>query len=244
MESIAKLYEDVMAGVEKTAADTSADGGPEFDANFFEKVAEGDEESTTALNDFIDESRAAGHSDEEIEEAVDEAMQATGAEGGSAIGEPDDEYEEAKLSAYNGGAEQALADVLESDMAKEAGVSADDLVDYELGMNFGAGYADARGALDEAIQKIAAKGKKGKKLYERLVEKMAPKGSNVPKSLHIPKGLNMSEAEMALNVSQGEAQRIARRRAKGVVGAAAGTAAAGGLGAAYLAGRKKKDNKK
>lgn len=243
MESIAQLYKDVMDGVvEKTAADTGADAGPEFDQTFFQKVASGDEESVNALNGFIEESRAAGHSDEEIESAVDEAMQATGyEEGHAAVEDTTDEYEGAKQAAYDEGMQKALEDSLESDLAKEGSVSADDLVDFDLGSNYGEGYVEGRSMFDEAVEKIAGKKKAGKSLYQRLVSKMTPKGNVPDKISRLPRGVDPSAAELTLSSMGAKARQTGQRRAKAAIGGAAGAGAAATLGGAYAAGRKKDD---
>jgi len=154
MSEIAKLYEDVMAGVEKTAADTSADNGSNFNANFFQKVAAGDEGAVEEVTEFIEEARAQGASDDQIEAAIDEAAAEAGYADGEVYGDPDD-YEHQKMSAYDNGWGQAMNDVLASNMAKEAGITADDLIEYDMGGAYGEGYTDAREALDEAIEKIA-----------------------------------------------------------------------------------------
>ena len=166
MSEIAKLYNDVMAGVEaeKLAADHNAEdvahdineeGGVEIDAEFFHKVANGDEEAVEVMNNFIEEARAEGASDEEIEEAINEAM--GDAEGGEdqEVYEEVDELEVQKAAAYYEGAETAVFDALDSELAKVAGVTIDDLVEYELGSHYGTGYAETRSELDAVIEKIA-----------------------------------------------------------------------------------------
>jgi hypothetical protein len=157
MSDISKLYEEVMSGteVEKTASDMNADGGPVFDRNFFEKVASGDEDAVGTLSEFIAEAQAEGHSDEEIEEAIAEAMADVGVEDAGVEDAGDSEFELRKAAAYAEGAEKAFADSLTSRLAKTAGVTADDLLEYELGQAYGVGYAEARQAIDAAIEKIA-----------------------------------------------------------------------------------------
>lgn len=178
MSEIAKLYNDVMAGVEaeKLAADQSAehvaddidteDEGIEINAEFFSKVASGDEEAVEVMNNFIEEARAEGATDEEIEAAIAEAMQDAGIEefegsdeeyeNEEASDDSEDEFEVQKAAAYFEGAEQAIVDALESELAKEAGVTIDDLVEYELGAHYGTGYAETRSGIDVVIEKIAA----------------------------------------------------------------------------------------
>lgn len=189
---ISELYDEIMAGeqnpeasaeTEKTAGDASADDGPLFDATFFEKVAAGEDESVDTLNQFIEEARGEGYDDDQIEEAIGEAMQAAGygeaGEAPAAVEEPEtDEYEQAKMSAYIEGSEKALEDMLNSDMAKAAGITAEDVVEYELGNCFGAGYFETRQELDEDLAKIAeAKKETGAQaLVAKIAEKKKGKG--------------------------------------------------------------------
>lgn len=246
MSEIAKLYDEIMSGeeIEKVASDTTADSGPEFDRTFFEKVAAGDEESVGAVNAFIDEARAEGHSDEEIEEAIGEAMQAAGYDEDYGDLE-DDEFEVAKVSAYLEGSEQAVVDVLESDMAKEAGVTAEDLIEFELGGHFGAGYAETRAEAEEALAKIAAaKGKVGKKvraLGKNLMEKLRAGPVAAHEGLtrkFLPKNvMKLSPQKQQL------AMQRARRMATGVMGAGVGAAGAGLGYGAYRMARGRNKNK-
>jgi hypothetical protein len=242
---IAKLYDEVMSGqaetTEKTAADVNADSGPEFDAAFFEKVAAGDEEAVGIVNQFIEEARAEGHSEEEIENALGEAMVAAGIEDEQAIGEPEtDEFEEAKMSAYLEGSEQAISDVLESPLAKEAGITIDDLVEYELGGHYGTGYAETRTEAEEAITKIAETkaglGAKAKELGSKLLGKIKAGGAAYGRAM---RGSGAGGLKGALGAGAGKA------RAAQVWGARLGTGAvAGGAGyGAYRMAKGKKDKK-
>ena len=165
MSDIAALYEEVMAGAaetEKVASDVNDDTGPEFGPEFFEKVAAGDEASVTVLNDFIENAKAEGHSEEEIESAIVQVMDDAGIELGDDEGEEGDyvddeasEFEQQKAAAFLEGAEKAIEDAMDSDFAKEAGVSMDDLAEFELGGQYGEGYAQTRSMVDNAILKIA-----------------------------------------------------------------------------------------
>jgi hypothetical protein len=143
VSNISKMYEEIMA---KTA---SFDDG--LDADFFHKVASGDDDATEQLGYLIEAARAEGHSDEEIESAIEAHM----ADAGLA---DDSGYDLQKAAAYDEGAEAAINDILNSDFAKTAGITADDLVEYELGQAYGVGYAEARQAAEEAIEKIAKAG--------------------------------------------------------------------------------------
>lgn len=257
---IAKLYDEVMSGqaqqtettTVKTAADVNADSGPEFDAAFFEKVAAGDEEAVGIINQFITEAQAEGHSDEEIETALGEAMQAAGIEddGQTEVEEPEtDEFEAAKMSAYLEGGEQAIADVLESPLAKEAGITADDLIEYELGGHYGAGYAETRTEAEEAITKIAdAKaglGAKAKELGSKLLGKIKAGGKRYGQlmaggakgTVGEMKGRRAGHSLKGLRQMTGEALKVHGTRA--ATGAVAGGAGYG----AYRLAKGKKDKK-
>jgi hypothetical protein len=262
MSDIAKLYSDVMAGVEaeKTAAasDMNDENGIDFDRDFFEKVASGDEDATAVINEFIEEARSEGASDEDIESAIAEAMETAGIdENGDAVEpEVEDEYEQSKAAAYLEGSDQAVTDVLDSDFAKEAGVTADDLLDYELGGIYGAGYAETREIVDEVVTKIAEHKKEAKKgkgvkkgaqaLAKKLMGKAKAAGTAVKGAPGAAHGA-LSKKYLPKNVMRlgGAKQQKAVERAGRM---ATGTMAAGGaagLGAAgYGASRMAKKDKK
>ena len=145
MSEIAKLYEQVMAEQPATQGNE-----PAFDGEFFAKVASGDDESLQALNEVIDEARANGASDDQIEAALAEAVEASGYEDAGTEG-GEDEFEVEKQSAYAEGSAQAIEDMLGSDLAKTAGITAQDLMEYELGTHYGAGYAQTRQELEDAM---------------------------------------------------------------------------------------------
>jgi hypothetical protein len=155
-KNIADLYNEVMsqAATEKTASDAS---GVVFDRSFFEKVASGDEDSVGALNAFIDEARGEGYNDEQIESAIDEAMSEAGVgdDDDTGTGVDEDEFEMAKSAAYAEGVEEAFAHVMESDIVKTAGLTEQDLMEYQLGLAKGQGYAETRAALESVVEKIA-----------------------------------------------------------------------------------------
>ncbi len=275
MSEIAKLYNDVMAGVEaeKLAADQTADHvaydietedeGVEINAEFFSKVASGDEEAVEVMNNFIEEARAEGASDEEIEAAIAEAMQEAGIEDIEASDEEwssddvDDEFEVQKAAAYLEGAETAVVDALESELAKEAGVTADDLVEYELGSYYGAGYAETRAELDAVVEKIAAHKKEsgarmeaakaGAKKVMEGVKSMAGKGAEKAKSggkryKELLTGSNLGATGLGRATTEGkeEARKVLMTRiGTGAVGTAG---LAGGGAMAYNKMKKKKDN--
>lgn len=274
---IAELYSQVMAGEEaekvaSAATDVADDGGPEFDRAFFEKVASGDEEAVAVINQFIEESRAEGHSDEEIEGAIAEALQAAGVEdepeatetetetaAAAEIEEDEDDVE--KAAAYIAGAEKALEDVLESDLAKEAGVTLEEIEEYMLGGFYGSGYAEARRELDEVVEKIAAHkkeagkvgdaaravGGKAKELAGKLMSKA--KGAGATAADKVKAGGNRAKELLTGSnlgaTGLGTATPAGKAEARKVLGArvAAGTLGVGtaGAGALALKSRKKKD---
>lgn len=275
MSDIAKLYDDVMNNAqEKTAADAAAndvaeDTGPEFNAEFFDKVASGDEESAGILNSFIEQAREEGHSDEEIESAIADAMKAAGVEasdeqadgvdndqGESVEDEEIDEFEQAKAAAYMEGVNQALADVLESDLAKEAGVTAEDLIDYELGGVYAQGYAESRMAYDEVVEKIATHKKEagakmdaakaGAKKLMQGAKEVAGKGAAKAKAggaryKQLMTGSNLGATGLGTATPAGKAEArkiLATRLGTGAVGA--GTLGGAGYGVHKM--RKKKDS--
>lgn len=157
-KNIADLYNEVMSSqaAEKTAADVSAAEGAVFDRGFFEKVASGDEDAVGALNSFIDEARAEGHSDDEIESAIGQAMADAGIDDEDGEESADDDFENAKMASYNEGAAEAYAHIMGSDAVKTAGITEDDLIQYHLGLAKGQGYAETRQALEEVVEKIAS----------------------------------------------------------------------------------------
>jgi hypothetical protein len=247
MDSISNLYDEVMAGaIEKTAAETEGQDVA-FDADFFEKVAAGEDEALGELSAFVEAAQAEGASDEQIEEALGEAMQAAGydegAEGEDAEDdEGEDEFENAKLSAYVQGSEQAIVDALESEMAKEAGVTFDDLVEYELGGHFGTGYAETRQEADEAIEKIAAKKGKAAKGAKALLDKIRGAGSRYGELMAGGKGKPGMRSAFD-RVAKGSPAAKTRTEARKVIGARLGTGAAVGAAGAggYRMARGKKD---
>lgn len=259
MSDIAALYEEVMAGAaetEKVASDVNDDAGPEFGPEFFEKVAAGDEASVTVLNDFIENAKAEGHSEEEIESAILQVMEDAGVEGGEEAAdgtyggeaEEADEFEQQKAAAFMEGAEKAMTDALESDFAKEAGVSLDDLLEFELGGQYGEGYAQTRAVLDNAILKIAeAKelekeaGRLGKlkgKLMEMVNPTAAQRVAKQTRGYRAGGGtVSMAERKKMLAT----AKKDTEKRKKLLKNVGKGALVTGGLGAAggagYMAGK-------
>lgn len=157
MSDIAKLYDEVMAGVEKTASDTSAQGGQAFDRNFFEKVASGDDDAVETMNAFIEEARAEGYDDGAIESAVAAAMSDSGMSDEEIYGDDaqgDDDYESEKVAMYHGGCQQAIEDVLEK--AASYGIGPENFAEYDMGVAYGEGYGVTRQEMEEALFKIAS----------------------------------------------------------------------------------------
>lgn len=168
MSDISDLYDNVMAehrektaSQQQTAEDTTDNDGSVFDAEFFDKVASNDADAVAEFNEAVEAARAGGASDEDIEASIDAMISEAY---GQKTASDDDEYvedveggdfEEIKVAAYNAGAEQALIDVLESELAKVAGVTLDDLADFDLGGDYAAGYAQTREHYAEAVEKIA-----------------------------------------------------------------------------------------
>jgi hypothetical protein len=249
-KNIADLYNEVMSSQAATAEKTaSAQNDVAFDASFFEKVASGDEEAVGALNAFIDEARSEGHSDEEIEAAIGEAMNDAGIDLGEDAG--DDDFEMAKSAAYAEGVEEAFAHVMGSDFAKTAGVTEQDLMEYELGLAKGQGYAETRAALEAVVEKIA-----GAKID--WIKSMAGKGKDAVVAGGKRYGQLMAGGAKGFEPGATTASRAGNRNlvrslmGKGLegdraealksLGARAGTAAVAG-GAAY-GGKKMYDRKK
>lgn len=174
MNDINQMYRDLKAKseAEKTASAAEDNNATEseagelvLDADFFMKVASGDEASLAALEGLTKEAMEQGFDEAQINQSLLEAAEAAGvdfdqldkiAEGETVEDEgEEDPLEMAKVAAYCEGADKAVADALESEMAKEAGVTAEDLEQYELGLAYGAGYYEKRAELDAAIEKIA-----------------------------------------------------------------------------------------
>jgi hypothetical protein len=251
MSEIGELYDTIMAGeMNKVAGDVGQDGGVEFDGNFWEKVASGDEEANTELGAFIDDARENGYDDEQIAAALDDAMYE-----GAAIGdEPINELEEAKHAAWNDGFEQAIAESLE--LAKQAGIEVDvsELADYDRGTSYGDGFAQGRLYADEAIEKIAEVKEAG--MRTQLVKALGRQvGGDVARSGRFV-GRQAARAGKAVGrgakgyghaMAGGRGARGWRERVLGargqmgkVWGARVGTAAGLGGGAALVASRRKK----
>lgn len=261
MNDIAKLYEEVMAGAgtEKVAADMSeTEQGVEFDAEFFTKVASGDEDATMELAAFIDDARANGYDDDAIEAALAEAMAEAGVEKQAADEgeEIEDGFEHEKVAAYHEGFAKAIEDGLEK--AASLGVTEDDIVEYELGLAYGGGYAEGRQYLNDAVEKIAgAKMEAAKGMANKALGAIKARGAAAGDAVktyfaggdakrmaakHLAAGPTGSytaqEKKQLLSAMKTKAERIGKRR-KLVAGLAAGTVAAGGIGGAgYMAGKK------
>lgn len=260
MSDIANLYNEVMnqAEAEKTASDMSE--GPAFDKTFFEKVANGEEEAVEALNSFIDEARSEGYSDDQIEEAIGESMSDAGIIESEASDDGEDgesEFELHKAAAYAEGATKAVEDVLDTDMAKTAGVTAEDFMEYEVGMAYGQGYAETRRAAEEIVIKIAsAKKQVGAKLrlgvgdrlkqyfqggsaLDRAAKRLGTSGIKGNQSLSDGTGrIPMQVRKAILKEEQSAVKGIGRRRQAVAGGLALGAAGAGGV-AAGMASRKR-----
>jgi hypothetical protein len=261
MSDIANLYNEVMnqAEAEKTASDMSE--GPAFDKTFFEKVANGEEDAVEALNAFIDDARSEGYSDDQIEEAIGESMSDAGiieSEGSDDGQEGESEFELQKAAAYAEGATKAVEDVLETEMAKTAGVTAEDFMEYEVGMAYGQGYAETRRAAEEIVTKIAAAKIPGQKLKmgigaklkqyfaggdaaERAAKRLADSAHGRGTSLSDGTGrIPMQVRKAILGEEKAAVKGIGNRRKAVAGGLALGAAGAGGV-AAGMAGRKSRD---
>ena len=257
-KNIADLYNEVMsqAETEKTASDAS---GVVFDRSFFEKVASGDEDSVGALNAFIDEARGEGYNDEQIESAIDEAMSEAGVgdDDGTDSDIDEDEFEMAKSAAYADGVEEAFAHVMQSDIVKTAGLTEQDLMEYQLGLAKGQGYAETRAALESVVEKIAegkiaalsdyakrakdsvmSAGKRGKDLLgarnvRANVKEMAGEGATMGKKIKTYGDILRGNAGNAQMTSEA-------RKSLGAQALAAGGVAGGAYGAKKMYDRKQK----
>ncbi len=262
MSDIANLYNEVMnqAEAEKTASDMSE--GPAFDKTFFEKVANGEEDAVEALNSFIDDARSEGYSDEQIEEAIGESMSEAGIieseDEGEGADDGEDEFELHKAAAYAEGATKAVEDVLETEMAKTAGVTAEDFMEYEVGMAYGQGYAETRRAAEEIVTKIAAAKIPGQKLkmgvgaklkqyfqggsaMDRAAKRLAGSGIQGNASLSDGTGrIPMQVRKAILSEEKSAVKGIGKRRKAVAGGLALGAVGAGGA-AAGMAARKNRD---
>jgi hypothetical protein len=243
MSEIGELYDSIIAGdMDKVASDV------EFDGDFWEKVASGDEASNAELGAFIDEARESGYDDEQIAAALDDAM-SDGAEIGG-------DLEDAKHAAWNDGFEQAIAESLE--LAKQAGVEVDvdDLVEYDVGGAYGQGFAEGRQYVDEAIEKIAEAKEAGvrTKMLGRIGRQAKKDVGGAAKYLYSggkgkrgKGGIRGAAVGYARAMGGGKGASGWRQRLLGkpgqagkVWGARVGTAAGLGGGAALVANRRKK----
>lgn len=254
MSEISKLYDEVMAGaVKKVAADVTQDQGPAFDASFFSKVAAGEEAEVAELNAFIEQARAEGYDDTAIEAAMTQAMDEVGYQEPETQPEPEtDAFEQEKMSAYVEGANQAIIDVLDSDLAKTAGITIDDLKEYELGGHYGQGYGETRPLIEAAAVKIAeaktaADAKAG--VARRMLEFVKAKGAQGGQLLAGGKkmeigpraGQRAGNRALLANIfgTQGGGNRAEALKSLGARAVAAGAVGGAGVGAHQLL--KKKD---
>lgn len=191
MTNVAQMYEDLRAqqGQEKVASeeqDAQAQAEAQelvMDADYFSKLASGDEDVTAHLQGVIKEASDQGFSDEEIDQSISELAAEAGvdldqlfgevegefeAEGAEKVAEEDD-FEMQKVASFNEGAAQAIEDILENnELIKEGSVTGEDIAEYYLGQAFGEGYFSQRQEMEEAIEKIAA-AKKKDKLKKRMM---------------------------------------------------------------------------
>lgn len=234
--TISGLYEDIVnENQEKTASEQNGEV-VEFNAEFFNKLAAEEEAEVSIMDAFIDDAREQGHSDDDISAAIDEAMDGAGVKQASDEDEPvESEFDIQKEAAYAEGSEQAVMDSLE--MAKEAGVTMDELADFDLGATYAQGYSDTRGALEDAIQKIAAHKKEAglketaSNLFRKGMKSSTVKGEGVKAFANRSAGRVLGRAADAAGV-------VGRNKGK----AAAGVGALGlaGGGAAYVKNRNSK----
>jgi len=215
MSDIAEMYEKVMNGIDEDLEKTASEE-VELNNSFLEKVASGDEEAVSQFNQLIEEARSQGASDEQIEAVIEEAMSEKTAS--------ENDFEAQKIAAYEEGLNKAFADALQSDMAKEAGVTEQDLMEYDLGTAYGQGYAEGRAMVDDAIEKIAkSKAKVTEEVAEGLLDKLRRKGTEVKE-----KGMKMHEdlseklapkttpAAEAAGLSRAEAKQLKKMREEGL----------------------------
>lgn len=184
MSGIASMYEDLKAksGSDKVASDETTNTETEFayeanevqdlvmDADYFNKLASGDEGVQEHFGGVIKEASEAGYSEEQIDDSIAELAAEAGVNldellagydaGGESV-EQGGNFEMAKQASYVEGANEAIEHVFnENELIKEGHVTGDDLEEYYLGMAYGAGYYEKRAELEEAIEKIAAAKKK------------------------------------------------------------------------------------
>ena len=200
MSTVAQMYADLRAdvGQDKTASDEgqatdqTADQAVVMDADYFNKLAGGEEAHVAHLEGIVKEAAEAGYTEEQINDSISEVAADAGvdldalfgegdggtekvagegdggtdlvpADGDALEGEIVDEFEMQKIASFNDGGNQAIEDIFETnEMIKEGEVTPEDLAEYYLGQSFGQGYYEKRAELEEAIEKIAMAKKKDK----------------------------------------------------------------------------------
>jgi hypothetical protein len=171
-QSIQDIYNAVLGDdeVDKVAADLNAGAVDpnldfEFTTEFFDSIEQEDPESVEKLAHFIDAARGQGMDDKEIEQTIDDLQKQASAvdpDADPAV-DPDaatddaadGDFEQKLAGAYMEGSESAVADYLQSEFAKQAGITEDSIVDYEVGRAKGFGYAETMNELREMGDKIA-----------------------------------------------------------------------------------------
>jgi hypothetical protein len=194
MSTVAQMYADLRAdvGQDKTASaeqasEQTAEQGVVMDADYFNKLASGEEAHVAHLEGIVKEAAEAGYTEEQINDSIaelatdagvdlDELFDAAevagvgtekvaedGEDGEALEGEIVDEFEMQKIASFNEGGNRAIEDIFETnDLIKEGEVTPEDLAEYYLGQSYGQGYYEKRAELEEAIEKIAKAKKKDK----------------------------------------------------------------------------------
>jgi hypothetical protein len=170
-------------------------------------------------------------------------MSEAGVDTAAAAGETDD-FEMAKSAAFAEGVEEAIAHVMGSEIVKTAGVTEDDLMNYELGLAKGQGYAETRMALEAIVEKIAAEKTAAKKMPTGLLSKIRSGVVGMRDDVAEHAANRLSKAAPATFASSKKGAESAgkwgRRAANVALGGAAAGAVAAPAAAGYMAGKKSK----
>jgi hypothetical protein len=138
----------------------------DFNVEFFDSLADEDPDSIEKISSFIDAARSEGYEDDQIQARIEEIETEVRTKEASLEGADEDvqdyeieegeDFDKVAEQRYWTGAGQAIEDFLGSDFAKEAGITMEDLQEFELGEHEGAGYFNAMQELRVRGEKIAA----------------------------------------------------------------------------------------
>ena len=227
-QSIQDIYNAVLGGddIDKVAADLGGSSDPnldfEFNQDFFEAIENEVPEQVEKLAYFIDAARGNGMSDDEIEQTIGQLQEqaklasvdgGVAADAGDAAVPDDDDFEQKLASAYLEGSERAVSDFLASDFAKQANITEDSVVDFEVGRAKGFGYAETMNelrAMGEKIAQVTAPGPDDAAAAISMLEAQGFDMSNIKKQAGLvpASALSVARALMGKQTSEPEVEEV------------------------------------